>query len=77
VNIHFRIHYFFLDRVNSASKGMPNSCSDLQQLGHSFNGFYSVIKSQPNGQGAKIETVYCDFQSPEDSKGKHTQSKFF
>ena len=56
---------------------MPNSCSDLQQLGHSFNGFYSVIKSQPNGQGAKIETVYCDFQSSEDSKGKHRQSKFF
>lgn len=50
-------------------KGIPTSCSDLQRLGHSFNGFYSVKKFQPDIQGVKIETVYCDFQSPIDSKG--------
>jgi len=57
--------------MNSAIKGMPTSCKDLQQLGHSFNGFYLVRKSKPNSSGAKIETVYCDFQSSEDYKGKH------
>jgi len=60
-----------LSDPNSQFKGVPTSCKDLRQLGHSFNGFYSVSKSQPDDdQGAKIETVFCDFQSPADSKGK-------
>jgi len=60
-----------LSDPNSQFKGVPTSCKDLRQLGHSFNGLYSVSKSQPNDQGAKIETVFCDFQSPADSKGIH------
>jgi len=60
-----------LSGPNSQLKGVPTSCKDLRQLGHSFNGLYSVSKSQPIGQGAKIETVFCDFQSPADSKGIH------
>ena len=57
---------------NSQLKGVPTSCKDLRQLGHSFNGLYLVSKSQPDDdQGVKIETVFCDFQSPADSKGIH------
>jgi len=59
-----------LSDPNSQFKGVPTSCKDLRQLGHSFNGLYTVSKSQPDDdQGAKIETVFCDFQSPADSKG--------
>jgi len=52
-------------------KGMPTSCKDLQKLGHSSNGFYSIKKVRPNNQGTKLETVYCDFKSPTDSNGIH------
>lgn len=38
---------------------MPASCKDLQMLGHSINGFYSVS----NPEAKKIETIYCDFKS--------------
>jgi len=38
---------------------MPTSCQDLQLLGHSINGFYSVS----NPEAKKIDTVYCDFKS--------------
>ena len=44
-------------------KGMPTSCKDLQLLGHKLNGFYSVKVFQSNNR-TKIETVFCDFQSP-------------
>ena len=43
-------------------KEMPTSCKDLQKLGHKLNGFYLIKTARPN-QGAKIETVFCDFQS--------------
>ena len=37
------------------SNGMPTSCADLNGLGHSLSGFYSV-------RGASmVESVYCDF----------------
>ncbi len=49
-------------------KGMPTSCTDLKLLGHKLNGFYSV-KTQQTNQTAKVETVYCDFQSSSDLKG--------
>ena len=47
-------------------KGIPSSCKDLQLLGHELNGLYSIKRFQPaNNQGTnKIETVFCDFQSP-------------
>ena len=41
--------------AHTSSKAMPTSCMDLQQLGHSLSGIYSV-------KGAKsVEAVYCDF----------------
>ena len=42
--------------------GLPTSCEDLWLIGHTLNGFYSII-------GAKmIESVYCDFtQLPDDA----------
>ena len=43
--------------------GMPTSCKDLQQLGHSLNGLYLVNKSLPTTQRTKSETVFCNFQS--------------
>lgn len=59
------------NKPDSKVKGMPTSCKDLQQLGHSSNGFYSIKKFQPNDKGTKIETVYCDFKTPTDSNGIH------
>jgi hypothetical protein len=35
--------------------GLPSSCGDLKMIGHTLNGFYSVMGS------TKMESVYCDF----------------
>ena len=35
--------------------GLPSSCEDLSLIGHTLNGFYSVMGS------AMMESVYCDF----------------
>ncbi len=61
-----------IDHENQKNKfkGIPASCKDLQILGHKLNGFYSIKKSQPKQGIAKIETVFCDFQSTSDAKGK-------
>jgi len=48
--------------------GIPTSCKDLKQLGHSLNGLY-LIKKLPKNQGAKIETVFCNFKSPSTTSG--------
>ncbi|KAI9563668.1 hypothetical protein GHT06_011132 [Daphnia sinensis] len=41
---------------SSASIGkMPNSCSDLQLIGHKISGLYSVMGN------SSVENVYCDF----------------
>jgi len=48
---------------NTKVKEMPTSCMDLQLLGHKLNGLY-LIKTSRATQGMKIETVFCDFQSP-------------
>jgi len=52
-----------LKKDPSKVKGIPTSCKDLQLLGHELNGLYSIKTTQPDKQGAKIETVFCDFQS--------------
>jgi hypothetical protein len=44
--------------------GLPKSCKDLWLIGHTLNGFYSVMGS------AKMESVYCDFTKPTDDAGK-------
>jgi len=54
---------------NIKVKGIPTSCKDLQQIGHSLNGLYLIKKSLPNNQGTKIQTVFCDFQSTTSSNG--------
>ena len=38
-----------------AINGLPSSCDDLKIIGHTLNGFYSVMGS------AMMESVYCDF----------------
>ena len=35
--------------------GLPSSCSDLKLIGHTLNGFYSIVGS------AVMESVFCDF----------------
>ncbi|KAK4026662.1 hypothetical protein OUZ56_015689 [Daphnia magna] len=43
--------------ITMASK-IPTSCRDLQLMGHTKNGLYSVMGSK------QVETVYCDFAKP-------------
>ncbi|XP_046456495.1 uncharacterized protein LOC124203731 [Daphnia pulex] len=43
--------------------GLPKSCQDLWLIGHTLNGFYSVMGS------AKMESVYCDFTKLPDDAG--------
>ncbi|XP_046456833.1 uncharacterized protein LOC124203958 isoform X2 [Daphnia pulex] len=43
--------------------GLPKSCKDLWLIGHTLNGFYSVMGS------AKMESVYCDFTKLPDDAG--------
>ena len=45
--------------INTNTIMKPTSCQDLQLLGQSINGFYSVS----NPEAKKIETIYCDFKS--------------
>ena len=48
--------------VSSSANGLPTSCTDLWWIGHSLNGFYSVMGLK------KVESVYCDFTKlPTDS----------
>ncbi|XP_046646354.1 uncharacterized protein LOC124336548 [Daphnia pulicaria] len=43
--------------------GLPKSCQDLWLIGHTLNGFYSVMGS------VKMESVYCDFTKLPDDAG--------
>jgi hypothetical protein len=45
-------------------KGLPSSCGDLKMIGHTLNGFYSVMGS------AKMKSVYCDFTKLPGNAGK-------
>ncbi len=47
-----------------AINGLPSSCADLKMIGHTLNGFYSVMGL------AKMESVYCDFTKLPDDAGK-------
>ncbi len=48
-----------------AINGLPSSCADLKIIGHTLNGFYSVMGS------AKMESVYCDFTKLPGDAGKY------
>jgi hypothetical protein len=51
---------------------MPTSCEDLWLIGHTLNGFYSVLGS------TMMESVYCDFTKLYDNEGKYLYIlKFF
>ncbi len=47
-----------------AINGLPSSCEDLKMIGHTLNGFYSVMGS------AMMESVFCDFTKLPDDAGK-------
>jgi hypothetical protein len=47
-----------------AINGMPSSCADLKSIGHTLNGFYSVMGS------AMMESVFCDFTKLPEDEGK-------
>jgi hypothetical protein len=44
---------------------LPSSCSDLKTIGHTLNGFYSIMGS------AMMESVYCDFLKLPSDAGIH------
>jgi hypothetical protein len=50
-----------------AINGLPSSCEDLKMIGHTLNGFYSVIGS------TMMESVYCDFTKLPNDAGKFHQ----
>lgn len=55
----------------SGSKGNqilePKSCRDLNQLGQTVNGFYTVKGTEANADN--IETVFCNFRIPALNEG--------
>jgi hypothetical protein len=44
---------------------MPTSCQDLWLIGHTLNGFFSVMGSKT------MESVYCDFTKIPGDEGKY------
>jgi len=52
----------------TSSSKMPSSCKDLQLLGHTLNGFYSVqgIDGKESNSN-KIETIFCQFDLEQSS----------
>jgi hypothetical protein len=47
-----------------AINGLPSSCDDLKMIGHTLNGFYSIV-------GLKMmESVFCDFSKLPSDPGK-------
>jgi hypothetical protein len=45
---------------------MPKSCDDLQKIGHSKSGFFTVMGNKT------VDNVYCDFTKPTNDPGKKT-----
>jgi hypothetical protein len=43
---------------------MPQSCDDLQQIGHRKSGLFSVMGNKT------VDNVYCDFTKPINGAGK-------
>ena len=43
--------------------GMPSSCRDLWVIGHTLNGFYSIMATET------IQTVFCDFNKMAEGNG--------
>ena len=52
---------------NKEFTGMPTTCDELSQIGHSLNGFYSVRGQGSEKRKNKIETIFCNFKTNEPS----------
>ena len=52
-----------------AVNGLPSSCGDLKMIGHTLNGFYSIMGT------TMMESVYCDFTKPPSDAGKYCAGK--
>ena len=52
------------DQSAVSINGLPSSCDDLKIIGHTLNGFYSVVGS------TMMEFVYCDFSKLPSDPGK-------
>jgi hypothetical protein len=50
--------------------GLPSSCEDLKSIGHTLNGFYSVMEN------ATMESVYCDFTKLPSDAGSFNNSRY-
>jgi hypothetical protein len=48
-----------------AINGLPSSCGDLKMIGHTLNGFYSIVGT------TMMESVYCDFNKLPSDPGKY------
>ena len=46
-----------------AVNGLPSSCGDLKMIGHTLNGFYSIMGT------TMMESVYCDLTKPPSDAG--------
>jgi hypothetical protein len=57
-------NFVLINQSPVAINGLPSSCGDLKMIGHSLNGFYSVMGS------AMMESVYCDFNKLPSDPGK-------
>jgi hypothetical protein len=50
--------------IQLAPSGIPRSCADLKNRGHSLNGVYSIVCAK------SVETVHCDFCNLTGDPGK-------
>jgi hypothetical protein len=57
-------NFVLINQSPVAINGLPSSCEDLKMIGHSLNGFYSIVGS------AMMESVYCDFSKLPSDAGK-------
>ncbi|KAI9563567.1 hypothetical protein GHT06_011031 [Daphnia sinensis] len=56
-----------LKHQSRSINGMPSSCGDLQMIGHTWNGLYTVMGLRT------VSTVYCDFTKSLDDPGFETR----
>jgi hypothetical protein len=55
---------YLTESAPSSIGRMPNSCDDLQKIGHRKSGLFSVMGNKT------VDSVYCDFTKPTDDAGK-------
>ncbi len=61
---HFEFSPMSTNESAVSVNGLPSSCGDLKMIGHTLNGFYSIVGS------AMIESVFCDFSKLPSDPGK-------